>query len=73
MSNLKFFPDMSLIQASKIAAQSGCELRVYWNGQHCEVEAVRIHDKDYIPAFLRNQCDPSGGADTEKVVRLGRG
>lgn len=69
-TGLRFLPHMTLQAAARIAAEHGCELRVTWNGKQAVVEAVRIQRADFIPPFLRPQCDPSGGADFEKVVKL---
>lgn len=70
MQKLRFFPDMSITEAARIAHSAGMELRVAWEGDRPIVEAVRPYEEDWVPAFLRRQCDPSGGADTEKVVSI---
>lgn len=70
MHKLRFFPDMSITEAARIAHSAGMELRVAWEGDRPIVEAYRPTEVDYVPVFLRRQCDPSGGADSEKVVSL---
>lgn len=74
MSALRFHPHMRLVDAAKLAYSRGMELRVIWEDDRMIVEPVRLRSDDYIPIFLRPQCDPSGGADfcetTEKVVKL---
>lgn len=70
MSALRFMPHMTLLEAAKLAHGRGMELRVLWEGDRMVVEPVRIQSDDYIPELLRPQCDPSGGEDFEKVLKL---
>lgn len=55
MNDFRFFPDMPLHAAARIAHENGYKLQVSWEGNKCVVKAVDIVGEDFVPAFLRLQ------------------